>query len=141
MAREIDLSGRSLSGCPDDMLLAELVEGRLDDARTQELQAHADACDACREAIAALVRAGRRVEATPAAAAGQRYRIEREVARGGMGVVLEAHDTNLARRVALKQLLVEDDDTRGRFQREVQLTARLQHPGIVPVYEAGTLEN
>src|SRR5262245_23045364 len=67
------------------------------------------------------------------------YEIDREVARGGMGRVLAARDTVLARRVALKRLIEDNVAARARFQRETQLTARLQHPGIVPVYQAGRL--
>src|SRR6185503_11843163 len=63
--------------------------------------------------------------------------IERELARGGMGRILVAEDRRLARPVALKELLVANSALADRFSREVRITARLQHPGIVPVYEAG----
>lgn len=68
------------------------------------------------------------------------YRIERFVGRGGMGVVYQAEDTRLGRRVALKLLsadLAEDDRFRDRFVRESRLAASLEHPNIVPVYAAG----
>jgi WD40 repeat protein len=65
------------------------------------------------------------------------YVIERELARGGMGRILIAEDRRLARPVALKELLVANAALADRFSREVRITARLQHPGIVPVYEAG----
>jgi WD40 repeat protein len=65
------------------------------------------------------------------------YVIERELARGGMGRILVAEDRRLARPVALKELLVANAALADRFSREVRITARLQHPGIVPVYEAG----
>src|SRR5215813_10488876 len=67
------------------------------------------------------------------------YEIDREVARGGMGRVLAARDTLLCRRVAIKRLIDDSPAARARFLRETQLTARLQHPGIVPVYQAGRL--
>jgi serine/threonine protein kinase len=63
---------------------------------------------------------------------GTRYRLEEEIGRGGLGVVYAARDTELDRRVALK---VMDAAWAG----EARLIARLEHPGIVPVYEAGTL--
>jgi tetratricopeptide (TPR) repeat protein len=66
------------------------------------------------------------------------YRVEGEYARGGMGRILIARDRRLGRRVALKEL--HADAGRGaprRFVREALVTARLQHPAIVPVYEAG----
>ena len=65
------------------------------------------------------------------------YRPEREIARGGMGRIVAAHDQRLGRAVALKELIDPVAEQRGRFQREALITARLQHPGIVPVYEAG----
>jgi tetratricopeptide (TPR) repeat protein len=65
------------------------------------------------------------------------YRAEREIARGGMGRIVAAEDQRLGRAVALKELLEPSADQLGRFQREALITARLQHPGIVPVYEAG----
>jgi len=65
------------------------------------------------------------------------YRPEREIARGGMGRIVAAEDQRLGRRVALKELLEPAPEMLGRFQREALITARLQHPGIVPVYEAG----
>lgn len=65
------------------------------------------------------------------------YDILGEIACGGMGRVLEAHDRRLNRRVALKEMLRRDSRATRRFQREALITARLQHPAIVPVYEAG----
>jgi serine/threonine protein kinase len=69
------------------------------------------------------------------------YKAEREIARGGMGKIVAAEDQRLGRPVALKQLLEPAGDALGRFQREALITARLQHPGIVPVYEAGRFPN
>jgi len=60
-----------------------------------------------------------------------------EIARGGMGKIVAAEDRRLGRPVALKVLLEPAGDALGRFEREALITARLQHPGIVPVYEAG----
>jgi serine/threonine protein kinase/tetratricopeptide (TPR) repeat protein len=65
------------------------------------------------------------------------YRADREIARGGMGRIVAAEDQRLGRRVALKELLEPAPEQLGRFHREALITARLQHPGIVPVYEAG----
>ena len=66
------------------------------------------------------------------------FEVAGQFAQGGIGRILRARDPILGRTVALKELLVAGD--RGdeqRFVREVLLTARLQHPGIVPVYSAG----
>lgn len=66
------------------------------------------------------------------------YTIAGKFAQGGIGRILRAHDPVLDRTVALKELLVAGHRTdEERFVREVLLTARLQHPGIVPVYAAG----
>ena len=65
------------------------------------------------------------------------YRVLREIARGGMGRVLAAHDNNLDREVALKILL--PGANADRFVRESKITARLPHPGIPPVHALGTL--
>ncbi len=69
-----------------------------------------------------------------------RYEIRRERARGGMGIVYEARDRTLDRLVALKVLLPEfaaDPVFELRFLREARAAAKLTHPGIVTVYEAG----
>jgi eukaryotic-like serine/threonine-protein kinase len=68
------------------------------------------------------------------------FRVGREIGRGGMGVVYEAEQVSLRRRVALKVLpvasAVEPRQLR-RFQVEVQAAAYLNHPNIVPVYAVG----
>jgi DNA-binding beta-propeller fold protein YncE len=68
------------------------------------------------------------------------YRIESVLGRGGMSVVCLAEDPRLKRRVALKLLapaLAEDEAFRERFLEESQLAASLDHPNVVPIYEAG----
>ncbi|MFF2367423.1 serine/threonine-protein kinase [Streptomyces sp. NPDC058122] len=68
------------------------------------------------------------------------YRIEREIGRGGMAVVYQAKDLRLDRTVALKLLapeLARNDTFRGRFTHESRVAAAIDHPHIVPVFEAG----
>ena len=65
------------------------------------------------------------------------YAIVGELAKGGMGRVLEARDLRLGRQVAIKELLPKHRDAARRFEREARITARLQHPAIIHVYEAG----
>ena len=74
---------------------------------------------------------------------GTRYRLLERVARGGMGVVYAAEDEKLQRRVALKVLDAPsvDDDLANRLIREALVLARLEHPGIVPVHDVGTLND
>ncbi|HEY5922438.1 MAG TPA: protein kinase [Kofleriaceae bacterium] len=78
------------------------------------------------------------MSAPPAMPQDSRYAIHGEIARGGMGRVVEATDTVLGRTVALKEALSLDPETLRRFQRETRITARLEHPSIVPVHDAGT---
>jgi serine/threonine protein kinase len=70
-----------------------------------------------------------------------RYRIVRELARGGMGVVYEADDRELDRRVAIKLLATEltSREAAERMRAEARVIARLEHPGIVPLHDAGEL--
>lgn len=72
-----------------------------------------------------------------------RYRLLEHVARGGMGVVYAAEDEKLQRRVALKVLDAPgaDDNLANRLVREALVLARLEHPGIVPVHDVGTLSD
>ena len=68
------------------------------------------------------------------------YRLEALLGRGGMGVVYRAYDLALDRDVALKMLapeLAEDERFRERFLTESRLAASIDHPNIVPVYDAG----
>jgi ABC-type branched-subunit amino acid transport system substrate-binding protein/DNA-binding beta-propeller fold protein YncE len=68
------------------------------------------------------------------------YRVESLVGRGGMGVVYRATDLSLERPVALKLIapeLAEDERFRERFLREPRLAASLDHPNVIPIYEAG----
>ncbi len=68
------------------------------------------------------------------------YQIGAEVARGGLGRILRAFDRRMGRTVAIKELIPDPDrdpDAAVRFVREALVTARLEHPAIVPVHEAG----
>src|ERR1700742_678283 len=67
----------------------------------------------------------------------KRYRFLGEHGRGGIGRVQRAHDRDLGRDGAIKELLSRGIAHEARFLREVEITARLEHPGIVPVHEAG----
>ena len=68
------------------------------------------------------------------------YRIEALIGHGSMGTVYSAQDVQLERRVALKVLTPElssDDRFRQRFIRESRLAVSIDHPNIIPVYDAG----
>ncbi|MFO0811462.1 MAG: serine/threonine-protein kinase [Gemmataceae bacterium] len=110
-------------------------------AVAHSLTALADA-DVC--ASLGHVRAGRRDSRStidsPAGPA-SRYEILRPHARGGLGEVFVAEDTELHRSVALKEIQprhADDPDSRARFLLEAEITGGLEHPGVVPVYGLGT---
>jgi len=67
----------------------------------------------------------------------ERYEVLGEHGRGGLGRVSRAHDRALGRDVAIKELISRGPVSEVRFLREALITARLEHPGIVPVHEAG----
>jgi Flp pilus assembly protein TadD len=72
----------------------------------------------------------------------ERYALLGEIARGGMGVIFRATDTALGREVAIKVLVerfAPDSGTARRFADEARIAAQLQHPGIPPVHDVGTL--
>src|SRR5262249_8757756 len=107
------------------------IKGTLAHVRSRSTQEDAQA-DADRTASYALA---------TATSDGQRFRVLRPHARGGLGAVLVALDTELHREVALKQILdhhADDPTSRQRFWLEAEVTGGLEHPGIVPVYGLGT---
>lgn len=91
------------------------------------------------ESLSALLAAERSAGGEPAAT-GSRYRILSLHARGGLGVVYVAEDTELRRRVALKEIQIRhshDVRSRQRFVLEAEITGRLAHPAVVPVHGLG----
>src|SRR5438874_505987 len=67
------------------------------------------------------------------------YRIEAIAARGGMGVIYRATQISPQRTVALKVIapgLAQDPDYRQRFQRESEIAAAIEHPNVIPIYDA-----
>ncbi|HEU4418910.1 MAG TPA: hypothetical protein VFT55_08215, partial [Planctomycetota bacterium] len=79
-----------------------------------------------------------------------RYRMEGEIARGGMAAILKVWDADLRRTLAMKVILSDKDRTPdgstadmrlSRFLGEAQITGQLDHPGVVPVHELGLDEN
>ncbi len=119
-------------------------------ALTEYLDRHPEMADDIRELFPALVlmhevdpQAGELVSSPPVQPALEQvgdYRIVREIGRGGMGVVYEAYQVSLGRRVALKMMsrpLLGDEQAQERFRREARAAARLHHTNIVPVFEVG----
>lgn len=152
--------------CLDSNLIAACLEGKLTGAEMERIDAHLDTCESCRELFAELgrVRASEReistvaargnerepakVEATDADAelprvgdviAG-RFEIERELGRGGMGVVFAAKDRDLDTSVALKFLaphLRKSASIVERMKREVKLARRVSHPRVCRIFDFG----
>ncbi|MFN0250949.1 MAG: protein kinase domain-containing protein [Kofleriaceae bacterium] len=116
--------------CLDDMDVLDFIDERLAPARIAEVRDHLDGCTDCLNLVAQL---------TGTRAAIDGLTLGRTISSGGMGVVVEAFDTKLERRIAVKLPRSDDPLAQRRFEREVKITARLQHPAIVPVYAAGTL--
>ncbi|HUS66597.1 MAG TPA: protein kinase [Kofleriaceae bacterium] len=69
------------------------------------------------------------------------YDVLDEYSRGGLGRILRARDRRTGRVVAIKEVLKDHGEAAARFRREAMLTANLQHPAIVPVYEVGRWED
>jgi tRNA A-37 threonylcarbamoyl transferase component Bud32 len=139
------VEGAEATACPSDETFARLLEGALPEERVRALQAHADDCAACGRALAELARtlapdASEREEWVDG-----RYRVLRPLGAGSMGVVAEAFDTKLRRKVAIKRLREPDagegrERRRARFLREARLLASLSHPNLLVVHDVGEVE-
>jgi WD40 repeat protein len=121
-----------------EMLLAARDEGTIGGTAGALLEAHLGECADC-QAVAATMPppSERREHSSLPPVSTSAYALGREVARGGMGRILEALDVRIGRPVAVKELLGKAPALAARFEREARVTARLQHPGIVPIYEIG----
>jgi WD40 repeat protein len=122
-----------------EALLAARTEGTLGAQAAELLQQHLAICAACRDVadtLAPLADATGDFASLPVVDP-ESYALGLEVARGGMGRILAARDLRIGRSVAVKELLKRSPGLAARFEREARVTARLQHPGIVPIYEIG----
>ncbi len=122
-----------------DALLAGHGDGTLNRAGINLLERHLASCEVCRRVANTLspaTDADGDLEALPSVDPST-YALGLEVARGGMGRILAARDLRVGRPVAVKELLGRNPLLAARFEREARVTARLQHPGIVPIYEIG----
>jgi WD40 repeat protein/tRNA A-37 threonylcarbamoyl transferase component Bud32 len=109
---------------------------RLGDAEIEASLAHVPAANTAIDRHATLASS-----AGSPTSPGQRFRILRPHAKGGLGQVSVARDEELHREVALKELQdrhADNLDSRSRFMVEAEITGSLEHPGIVPVYGLGT---
>lgn len=128
---------------------AQYAANLLDAAERARLDEHIDVCAECRELLSAIARAAvttieARLSAQPTAShqvllpRGTKvgpYELLQPLGAGGMGLVYEAFDARLSRRVALKCVREPKGGARAQLQREAQLMAQLAHPNVVSVYD------
>lgn len=142
--------------CLDDSTVVRLLSGRLDDSLRSRVEQELARCRRCAALVAEVVRGSSMLQLEPkhepsspgeardlADLAGDprssRYDVGAEIARGGMASIVGAFDRRLSRSIAMKLLERDDPVLARRFAREIRITASLQHPGIVPVYDSGRL--
>lgn len=125
----------TVEACPDEAMLLAFVSSELSESEVGDIASHLDRCNDCTELVVALMRQRR---GPPRSG---RYTIRAPIAEGGMGVILHAVDEQLGRSVALKTVRDSDPVAMARFEREIKVTARLEHPSIVPIYDGGRLED
>ncbi len=137
-------SGRAIKAmatgqCPDENLLVDLAEGKLAGAARTGIDRHLDGCAECSRLVIELAKL-----ATPARSAPKRYQVIRQLGAGAMGVVWEAEDSHLHRKVALKFVKpegVDDQALRKRLLREARALAQVRHPNVMAVYDAGEADD
>lgn len=137
-----------MSPCPDDAILRRLGDDSLDAEIFDEVERHVAACGRCRRALERIARVdpsgSSRHAPFPARAAAPPPTIPgcalgRELGRGGWGVVYEAEQPKLRRRVAVKVLAARADldaRARERWLREARAAAKVKHPNIVRLHDA-----
>jgi eukaryotic-like serine/threonine-protein kinase len=128
--------------CPTDEALAAWSAGELAGIEKEQIEDHAATCSACRGLVSAVAGVRTRTHGGGIGAEGaliDRYRIIGSAGHGAMGVVLRAHDPVLDREVAIKMInsAAEDPSARARMLAEAQTLARIDHPNVVRVYDAG----
>lgn len=144
------------SGCVSEETILAFAEGRLAGDALASLHQHLDGCEACQELLLEAVRGSAFAptnpdDGTPTAdwnttfrrgeLVGQRYRIQRFIARGGMGEVYEAFDRDLSENVALKTVAstaCDNPNAVRRLKAEVQLARRVSHPNVCRIYDLGS---
>jgi predicted Ser/Thr protein kinase len=125
-----------MDGCPDTNAFAALTAGVAGEAEQVRLEAHLDGCPACADALAMTARAAPASTGEPVRVG--RYELLGEIGRGGMGVVYEALDPTLERRVAVKLLREGLPEQAGlRLVSEAKALGRLAHANVIRVLDAG----
>ncbi|HVW28203.1 MAG TPA: protein kinase [Polyangiaceae bacterium] len=146
-AEQISDSEVNRSCLSNDEVL-DITSGRATRERFAGLKAHVDRCDRCRQLVEDARQgspSGRHPVHWDATfgegdVVARRYRIQRFIARGGMGEVYDAFDRDLHERVALKTVLSTSNDSFRavrRLRAEVQLAHRVSHPNVCRIYDLG----
>lgn len=112
--------------CLSDAVLLGFVEQRLDASERDRVEAHVDACPACRRLLAMLA-------PREPSLLGEHYELGRLIGRGSMGRVFEARDTRTDERVAIKRVQRSNPEALARFRREARLLEMFRHPGVVAI--------
>lgn len=124
-------------------MLAQLALGHVAGERLAIVEDHLDGCEQCTIALAAVLAGpvGGTVPFGPSdgSTVATRYELGTLLGHGGMGSVYIAYDRWLGRDIAVKIPLAQTPQALHRFAREVKLAARLEHPNILPMYDAGQL--
>jgi serine/threonine protein kinase len=141
--------------CPSEDDVVCFIEGRVAPSAAERIRVHLDTCNPCRLLLASTLRAESATRNTSGRTnspqtfpvgeiLNRRFRIDRFIARGGMGEVYEAWDLELGETVALKTIVCTGLDNARLFPRiraEVLLARRITHPNVCRILEFGLLEN
>lgn len=137
--------------CPDENALVAMIEGDLDPAEREAVDAHIDTCPTCAALVIELAHvltpddpdAAPTPKVAPAQAGHADYTLGELLGHGGMGMVYAARHEALERRVAIKLLRADmsDPDMRAvyteRLLREARVVASLSHPNIITIFDVG----
>jgi serine/threonine protein kinase len=148
--------------CPSEDQLACFVDGALAEVSREAMVLHLSSCEDCRAVLSDVARAmtdelepantapgrapmapatpSRMPSFTPGALIGERYRVVRHIAEGGMGEVYEVEDLELHARIALKTVrseIASEAINLDRFKREIYLARKVTHPNVCRIFDVG----
>lgn len=133
------------SACPDDAALQKYVDGLGNREEGRDIELHIERCSACRETLMlfALVSVApwASADADIEARAPRRYQLRALLGVGGQGAVWRAWDAKLCREVALKFVDLGESRTRVALRTEARSLARVQHAGVVEIYDVQLTES